>query len=271
MSFDYDDIKNKEEGGSHWATYSDLFMVLSLVFLLLYVVASVRTGTSNIKSNAEYMAVARERDALKEEIKAYNTLKDDYLSKSNASEQKSYDELMDKLVLLKEEAKQEKEQLRKAASENEKKEMALNKYQRMIRNIINSNMLASANLEKRSQTIKKRNKTIDSQKNEIAKLESTVAKKQSQIKQGKRKIKKLNASLSKKIRQLKKSYKKRKISKRNMQKKIKALQRSNAKKVAKLKKQNQAASKVIAKNQEIIKQVNSQLVSAKRTIASQQE
>ena len=37
MSFDYDRFKAKEDNGSYWASYSDLFMVLSLVFLLLYV------------------------------------------------------------------------------------------------------------------------------------------------------------------------------------------------------------------------------------------
>ena len=142
MSFDYDKIKSQEEGGSHWATYSDLFMVLSLVFLLLYVIASLRTGTSNIESNAKYQEIERERDDLKQQIKVYNTLKDNYLhTGATNQEQKMYEELMDKLVLLKEEAKREKENLQKASEENAKKETALNKYQQMIRNIINTNMV----------------------------------------------------------------------------------------------------------------------------------
>ena len=53
MSFDYDRIKAKDEGGSHWATYSDLFMVLSLVFLLLYVTASLRSGTAGLQTQVE--------------------------------------------------------------------------------------------------------------------------------------------------------------------------------------------------------------------------
>lgn len=270
MSFDYDELKSKEEGGSHWATYSDLFMVLSLVFLLLYVVASVRTGTSNIKSNAEYMAVVREKQALKEELLFYENQKSDYLKQANVNEIKAYDELMDKLTLLKEEAKQEKEDLRKAAAENEKKEMALNKYQRMVRNIINSNMVASSNLEKRQKTIVRRNETIDEQKDEINKLEKTVTKKEKQIKRDSAKIKNLNASLSKKVRQLKKAYKQKKITKKKMQQQISSLKMRNRKKVEELKQANNAAEKVIADNKRKIQQVSAQLAQAEQTIESQQ-
>ena len=50
MSFDYEKLKSKSDAGSgeHWTSNSDLFMVLSVVFLLLYVVASVKNGASAI-------------------------------------------------------------------------------------------------------------------------------------------------------------------------------------------------------------------------------
>ncbi len=271
MSFDYDELKSREEGGTHWATYSDLFMVLSLVFLLLYVVASVRTGTSNIKSNAEYMAVVREKQALKEELLFYENQKEQYLQQANVDEIKQYDELMDKLSLLKEEARKEKEDLRAAAAENEAKERALNKYQRMIRNIINSNMVASSNLEKRQKTIRKRNVEIDEQKEEIKTLETTVASKEKQIKRNDAKIKNLNASLSKKVRDIKKLYQQKKISQKNMQKKISALKVQNQKRVKKIQQAKDNAEKVIAENKQKIKEVSQQLAQAEQTIESQQQ
>lgn len=272
MSFDYDKIKNQEEGGAHWATYSDLFMVLSLVFLLLYVVASLRTGTSSIQNQAKYQEIERERDDLKQQIKVYNTLKDNYLhTGASSQEKKMYDELMNKLVLLKEEAKTEKEELRKAARENEKKEMALNKYQQMIRNIINTNMVSNVRIKRRDRTIKKNYKEIDGQKEEIKNLESTVAKKQKQIKRGKSKIKNLNKELNKKVSALKRSFKRNKISKKKMRRKIAQLKKANQKKIKNLKKQNANAEKVIRTNQKIIAQANQQLKIAERKIASQEQ
>ena len=157
MSFDYDKIKQDEEGGTYWASYSDLFMVLSLVFLLLYVVANLRGGTQSIMQGIEFQELVRERDDLQQQIKVFNTLKDNYLETgATDSEQKNYEELMEKLVLLKEEAKGEKEDLRQQALENERKEKALNKYQQMIRNIINNNMISTARIKRRDRVITKK-------------------------------------------------------------------------------------------------------------------
>src|SRR6478672_4535533 len=121
MSLDYQKLKAKhEEEGSFWTSYSDLFMVLSVVFLLLYVVASLRSGTSNIQSQIEHQKVKNENQDLRKQIQAYNALKDDYLEKeASADEARMYEELMSKLSLLQEEAKEEKRQLEAQANENE--------------------------------------------------------------------------------------------------------------------------------------------------------
>ncbi|RME16007.1 MAG: hypothetical protein D6797_05460, partial [Bdellovibrio sp.] len=50
-------------------------------------------------------------------------------------------------------AKKEKEKLRLQALENEKKEFALNKYQQLIRNIINTNLLSKAKIRKKQKQI----------------------------------------------------------------------------------------------------------------------
>ena len=98
-------------------------------------------------------------------------MKDDYLEKSaDKDEQKTYQELMGKLALLQEEAKTEKEQLRAKAKENQQKEVALNKYQQIIRNIINANMLAKSGL-------KTRDEVIETKKQKIAVLDQEVTDK----------------------------------------------------------------------------------------------
>ena len=222
MSFDYDKIKDKQNSGTHWATYSDLFMVLSLIFLLLYVVASLRTGTSNLQSEAKYQEIERQRDDLRQQIRVYNTLKDNYLQTGATSEErKLYEDLMSQLVLLKGEAGQEKEELRKAAIENEKKEMALNKYQQLVRNIVNANIVSSARIKRRDMAIKKSDK-------EIRDLESEVLKKQREITQGQKKIKTLNRELDRQVALVRQSYKKNKISKKRMKQRIAGLRKKKS-------------------------------------------
>lgn len=271
MSFDYDKIKDQQENGSYWATYSDLFMMLSMVFLFLYVVASLRTGTSNLQNQGAYQEIVRERDDLRQQIKVYSTLRDNYLETgASQDEQKMYQELMDKLVLLKEEAKSEKEDLRKQADENAKKEMALNKYQQMIRNIINTNLVSTARIKRRDVTIEKNYEEIDAQKEEIDELEQTVTKKQQQIKKGEQQIAGLNKDLQKKMKELESSFKKNKITKQKMLERVKQLKAQNQKQVDSLKQANAQAAQEIKKNQKIIEQAQQELEESQRVIASQQ-
>jgi hypothetical protein len=168
MGFDYDKIKKDGEDGNQWASYSDLFMVLSFVFLLLYVIASLRSGTFSVQKSVQFKMLKEEAEDLKEQIKVYNTLKEDYVKKdASQKEQKVYQRLMGKLDLLQEDRKEEATELRRRAVANEQKEDALNEYQRIIRNIINTNMLAKSRIKKRDTTIKKNEKTIVEKKKEI--------------------------------------------------------------------------------------------------------
>ena len=112
MAFDYDKIKNKREtGADFWTAYSDLFTVLSAVFLLLYVVSSVRSGTFGIQKEVQYQVLAKEAQDLKNQIRIYNALRDESVEQSPEDEQQQYKMLMDKLVLLQDEAKGEKQDL----------------------------------------------------------------------------------------------------------------------------------------------------------------
>ena len=79
MSFDYKEIRARQHAsGTQWASYSDLFMVLAFIFLLMYMVASLRTGMISVTSHAEIQEV-------KQELEIYETIKDQYLTERNGS------------------------------------------------------------------------------------------------------------------------------------------------------------------------------------------
>jgi hypothetical protein len=178
MGFDYQKLKRKQgDDGSFWTSYSDLFMVLSVVFLLLYVVASMRSGTNSVQQKIENIQLSNQVQDLKKQLQAYNTLKDDYLEKQ-ASEEESemYDELMDKLSLLQDDAQKEADILMQKARENEKKKQALNKYQQMVRNIVNTNLLSNKKIKTRNEIIEKKNDAI-------AEMDETIQEQTADIRQ----------------------------------------------------------------------------------------
>lgn len=163
MGMDYKKVKARTEGteGNFWTSYSDLFMVLSVVFLLLYVVATLKNGTASIQKHIEFKQMRAQSEDLKKQIQAYNALKDDYLAKeASADEAKMYEDLMGRLELLQDEATEEKQALEARAKENEQKAVALNKYQQMVRNIINTNLLSNKKIKLRNEVIEKKNEAI---------------------------------------------------------------------------------------------------------------
>lgn len=271
MGFDYDKIKSNEEG-SYWASYSDLFMVLSMVFLFLFIIANLRSGAQGIIKEAEFKQMARERDDLKQQIKVYNTLKDDYLETgASESEQEGYEKLMNKLVLLKEEAKDEKEKLRQAAKENEQKEEALNEYQQMVRNIINNNMISSARIKKRDRTIVKKDVEIKDNKKQIVQLKENIVQKEQEIEDGEKEIQRMNTKLQLKITQLKNSYMTNKITKEKMEQSIQELKQQNEMQVSELEAVNQKTKQEIQKISQVLNQSQKQLSQAQQKLESQSQ
>ncbi|MCE3011575.1 MAG: hypothetical protein LW878_00770 [Proteobacteria bacterium] len=190
MGFDYQKLKAKHgDEGSFWTSYSDLFMVLCVVFLLLYVVASLRSGTSSVQQMMEQRRLKAETQDLKKQLQAYNALKDDYIDKEASEEEaKMYEELMSKLSLLQDEAHEEKRQLEAQAQNNAAKADALNQYQQMVRNIINTNMLSKKKVKlrddlivKKNDAIKEMDTTITQQNAEIQVRAQELSEKESQI------------------------------------------------------------------------------------------
>lgn len=251
--FKYDKFKAEVQGGDAWGSYSDLFMVLSFVFLMMYVVASLKSGTNSIQERLEKQKVARENDDLRAQMKAYDTLKDQALKEETQSEQEVYSELMDKLSLLQDEAKKEKESLRRQAMENEKKEMALNKYQQVVRNIINANLLAKNKLKVREEIIEKKNEVITD-------LNAELEDKRQEIKENNKEIQKINKELAKNIQDLEKAHKTSKITKEKAYKQIALLKKKSQQQIEKLNQENKQVQIQVAQIAEELQKTNQKVV-----------
>ncbi len=240
-------------------------MALSVIFLLLYVTASLRQGTSNIQQHIEYQRLQRQADDLRRQIQVYSALKQDYLEQdASAQEMELYEQLMSRLDLLQDEAKREKEELRRQAQENEMKEMALNEYQQMIRNIINNNLLAQARIKRQGQV-------IDFKEGQISELEKDIQEKQETITQGEREILQIRNQLDSKVSELQRAYQNQEISKRRMESSIAQLKRESEQRVQSLQSRNEEIFRELSQAQSQLSQTTTQLDNAQSIIAEQQQ
>jgi len=279
MSFDYNKSKSHGSGDSFWTSYSDLFLGLSSIFLMLYVVASLRTGTDGIKSQTENNKLKTQVQELKNQLSTYESVKNNYMqTKAEKSEIEEYKELMDKLTLLQDEAKGEKDKLNLAAQENAKKELALNKYQQMIRNIINSNKFAKVKIENRNDVIDERDETIvekeqdiQNKERKIASLNQDIREKQNQIKERENKIQSVNEQLNQKMAELKYSFKKAKLTQKAYQKQMEKLKLEANSKVQQLAFLNAQAQNQLRNVQGELQNTNSQLQATKGTLSKVSE
>lgn len=242
MSFNYH--KNKEHGSqdSFWTSYSDLFLGLSTIFLLLYVTASLRSGADGIRTQMENQKLSMQVEELKHQLNVYESVKNEYMEKqASKDEVQEYQELMDKLTLLQEDAKTEKDRLIQQALENENKVKALNKYQQMVRNVLNANKMAKSKISNRDDVIKDQDVEIETKKAEIAKREEEIVglnkdidEKKQLISQGEAKIKQAEQTLEQRMRDLKSAYKKNKLTKALYEKQMAQAKAESAKKVQQL-------------------------------------
>ena len=119
MSFDYDAIRvKKQSSGTQWASYSDLFMVLAFIFLLMYMVASLRTGMVSISTHVEI-------EKVREELEIIQSVKTQYLEeKSNIQEKRVYDEILDQIYLWETESNENKNRLAQEVNQRKIRESA---------------------------------------------------------------------------------------------------------------------------------------------------
>ena len=254
------DKKHGHNQDSMWTSYSDLFLGLSVIFLLLYVTASLRQGTDGVRQFLENKQLVRQNEDLKQQLKVYESLKQNYLeTQAQAGEQETYDMLMKKLELLQDEQKEEKIKLRLQANENEKKEKAINQYQAIVRNIINANVLAKARIKNRDVLITKRDDTITEKNEEITGLEVDLQSKQKELQQGQAKIANLEENLEDKLKELERSYKSRKMSEKKFKEKQALLRQETEDKIAALEERNEATEQEVYKIGQQLKATNSQL------------
>lgn len=230
--------KNTEEHSSQWTSYSDLFLGLSVVFLLLYVTGSLRTGTSGLQQQVERERLTQKVEDLENQLKVYNTIRQDQIKESSEKEQELYQNLLGKLDLLQEEAKTEKEKLRQQALQNEDKEQALNQYQQLVRNMINANALAKSKIKRKDDVIVAKNQEIKESKQEINQLQNVIGDKEAQISENEKAIAMTKSQLESKENQLKKSFQNQKLSKKAFDQQMAELKKDSTAKLAKLEEAN---------------------------------
>ncbi|MDR3607799.1 MAG: hypothetical protein P4M08_10510 [Oligoflexia bacterium] len=265
MSFDYDKVSKHSEHSSWWTSYADLFMMLSIVFLLMYVASSLRSGSAGYQQQVEYKKLSQKAQDLEEQIRVYNTLKDEALKKqSTEAEQQVYSKLMDKLSLLQDEAHQEKLSLEAKAKENSEKEFALNQYQQLIRNIVNANILAKSQIIHRDQLIVSKDATIEEKRQKIAEMGQVIAQNEAQIS-------KINSQLDQQIKNLRAEQHHSKTSKATLEKRIAELRRQSEGKIQALEGANQGISLQLSQVKSTLDQTASKLGEATQTIAQQQQ
>ena len=276
MSFNYNKTNNHSQGESFWTSNSDLFLGLSSIFLLLYVVASLRSGADGVNNANENKKLKVQIQDLQNQLKTYESVKEQFIqTQANKSETDEYNELMDKLTLLQQEAKDEKDGLRKQAQANEQKEVALNKYQKMVRNIINSNTFAKTKITNRNevivekeQVIVAKDETITEQTGKISTLNKDISQKESLIKSKDQQINVINDSLAVKMKELKKTFKQAKLSQKAYQKKLKQLQTDAEQKVLAIEQQKKMTISELQKTKSVLNSTKSQLDQAKNSLVS---
>ncbi|MEK7357079.1 MAG: hypothetical protein AAB250_11565, partial [Bdellovibrionota bacterium] len=270
MAFHYD--KNKRENGndSFWTSYSDLFLGLSSIFLLLYVTASLRTGTGAMASQQENQRLGMKVEELQNQLKMYESVKNDYMKNAAETEQQEYQELMDKLVLLQEEAKSDRDRLTKEAKENSQKATALNKYQQMIRNIMNANKVAKTRIATRDDIIVDKNVEIDTKNTEITTLESDVQTKKQQIEESQRKIAATEDALKAKQQALKSALKNNKITKKAYEAQMKQARDANESRLEQLRENAAQQQKQLVATNAKLNELNQSLNETQGQLATTQ-
>lgn len=235
MSFNYKKSSDQHSNDSFWTSYSDLFLGLSCIFLLLYVVSSMRQGADSIKQQVVNEQLSQENNDLKNQLKAYEDIKNQYMKdQASAEEKNEYNELVDKLSLLQEENQSENEKLKKQLLENSKKEASLNKYQQMVRNMLNANKLAKTKINTREVVIEEKSQTIVVKEGQISELEKEVQQNKLAIAKGEREITEAKEQLDVRLHELRSAYKNNKITRAILEQKMAQANQESKNKVSAL-------------------------------------
>ncbi len=278
MGFNYSKNKEGQSGDSFWTSYSDLFLGLSTIFLLLYVMASLRSGTDGLKGQIENQKLSMQVEELQHQLKMYESVKNEYLAnQAPKDEVQEYQELMDKLTLLQEDTKSEKDRLVQQALENDTKVKALNKYQQMVRNVLNANKMAKSKIINRDDLIKEQDVEIETQDVQITSLQQDIDTKKNLIAQGERRIMESETALQKQMKDLQKAYQKNKMTKALYQQKVAQAKAESEQKIGQLAQVNeqyqnqlQAANSQMGQIQNELQKTQGALVAKEGALAAKE-
>lgn len=273
----------KDHGHSNqenmWTSYSDLFMGLSFIFLLLYVTASLRSGTTQFQNGSQLQKMAKENEELKNQVRVYESMRKDYLEQqATPDESKMYQELMSQLDLLQEKTKHERIELQNAANANANKEKALNKYQQLVKSIIDTNYIAKSKIKKRENVIEEQDQEITEQNTQISNLNQEMSAKRKELEAGQAKIQEIQSSLDARVAQLRRAYQAQKMSEVKFKEQQAALKQDADQKLAELRNyNNQIQSKIssldaqLGQAQKAISEKDAELGSAKQELGAKEK
>lgn len=278
MSFDYSRNKSHGHNESFWTSNSDLFLGLSSIFLILYVIASLRSGADGVNNATENKKLKVQIQDLQNQLKTYESVKEQYIQNQASRDEKGeYVELMDKLTLLQEEAKGEKDDLAKQAQEHARKEQALNKYQQMVRNIINANSFAKTKISNRNEVIDEKEQVIDVKNQEIVvknqrinNLNRDIASKENMIRSKEAEAAQINAQLDDKLKELKRTYKNAKLTQKAYQARLKKLKDEAETRVALIEQEKRSTYGELENAKLNLRQTQSQLDNTKGQLVQSQ-
>ncbi len=272
MAFDYDKHKHKHEGGHEWVAFSDLYLCLSTVFLMLFVAASLRQGAESFLEKAELNKLRAENSTLRNTIKQEDAKAQEALASGAAEEERAaYEELMSKLNLLQDEADKEKNALRAQAGELEKKEQALNQYQLMVKQIINKNLVSQQRIKRRDDAIVTKNEEISQKAEAIENLEQDVTRKRAALEQSERQISSMNSELDRRMKQLRAAYQADKMSKRKFDAERARLQVEAQNRMAELREQRERIQGQLAEVSGALSEKERALASTQSTLAAKEQ
>lgn len=283
MAFNYDKLKHKVEEENYWTSYSDLLTLMAVIFLFLYVVATLKTGSQGVQQGVELKALSEENEKLKDQLRTYESLKEGYIEEgASDDEMRNYNQLMGQLDLLQEEANNEKQILEKKAKEHAIKEKALNKYQEMVKNIINANMISQSRIKEREVIIAEKDKDIKDKKTEIRRnkmllyqrqqeireLNTTLDEKKAVIDENNFKIEQAKEQLNKQIAALDKARQEQQLSEKSYQMQMEAIKQQSEEKITELaQKKSQVERQVQALNNDL-ENASTKLSKAQKQIQS---
>ncbi len=252
MGLDFERIKHKVEHGTghQWTSYSDLFLVLSVTFLLLYVVANLRGGAAAVVAQEQLRVSSARMSELEKQVKAYEVLKDDYIDKGASQDEVAmYRDLEEKLALLENDAQNEYEDAQAKAREAKLKFNGLNKYQALIKNIVNANLVSSAKSKRQLTMLDDRDGRIEEKDVKIDTLDAETKVQEKTIEANKKRIAQIRESLAERERSLKNVKNLSAKQRRDLEAKIRQEREEAGGKIAQLENQNKDATQELEKTQ----------------------